>query len=203
MLGAAGAGAGVAAAGCLRSGPDCSDTLPDPWRGKRDAAVVVEAYEDFACPHCKRYNLQYVPRLVSEYVEPGRIRYEHHDYPIPVASPASWTAANAARAVQDLADREAFWTYVHRLFEEQSRLGLDLYESLAEEVGAPPTEVRAAAEERSYDDTVRCDKQTGSDRGVQGTPWVFVDGERVPFTTYGGLADAIDQALDLAGVGGG
>jgi protein-disulfide isomerase len=89
--------------------------------------------------------LDVLPRIEEQYVSSGRIRYEHHDFPIPVADPESYTAANAARAVATRTDGEAFWTYSRALFEKQSDLGPELYASLANEMDLDGDAVREAA----------------------------------------------------------
>ena len=103
-----------------------------PVKGDPEASVTVAAYEDFACPHCRDYVLEVVPELQSEFIEPGMIRYEHHDFPLPVADPGSYTAANAARAAQARAGDEAFWVAAEQLFENQDSLGTDLYSTVAD-----------------------------------------------------------------------
>lgn len=177
------------------SGTATSDVelLPTPVAGDPDAAVTVAVYEDFACPHCQTFNQDVYPDLRSEYVEPGAIRYEHHDLPIPVDETVSWQAPNAARAVQATVGDDAFYEYVHLLFANQRSLGPNTYEALADEVGADGATVRSAAENRRYDATIQADRQQGIDAGVRGTPTAFVNGELVE-ATFDALRSAIDQS---------
>lgn len=172
-----------------------SDTLPPPVRGDPQADVTVAAYEDFACPHCREYYLTVVPEIESAYIEPRRIRYEHHDFPIPVAEPESYTAANAARAVQDRADDGAFWEYARGLFENQSSLGPDLYASLANDGGLDGSAIREVAVNRAYSATVMENREQGLNEGVNSTPTVLVNGEAVSEPTADAIGSAIEQAL--------
>lgn len=205
LLGAAGLAAS-SLAGCLSSGASDSsnssnssggsDTaLPPPIKGDPQASVTVAAYEDFACPHCREYYLTVLPELESDYIDPGRIRYEHHDFPIPAAEPESYTAANAARATQDRADEGAFWEYARGLYENQSSLGSDLYASLADDMGLDGGAVREAGVDRQYTATVMGNREQGLNKGVDSTPTVFVAGEAVPETTAEAIRSAIEQAL--------
>lgn len=191
------------AAGCLGGGgtggsDEVEQQLPVPVAGDPDAAVVVAAFEDFRCPHCRRYNAEELPSVWSEYVEPGQIRYEHRDFP--VVDERSWTAANAARSVQNLGSTEDFWAYAEMLFANQSSLGPETYERLGDEVGVDGGQVRQAAAERTYDPTIRYDRQTGRDLGVSATPTVLVNGDPVT-DSEGNLthdADAIAAAIEQA-----
>lgn len=174
--------------------PTDTETLPTPVLGDPDADVTVLAFEDYVCGHCGSYVLEEFPDLVTEYIDPGTIRYEHHDFPLPL-SDESWRAPSAARAVQDSVGESAYWTYSQRLYANQSELGPELYASLAETVGADPETVRTAAVEERYETTVRADRQAGRDRGVEGTPTVFVDGSAVEGYGFETISQAIEDAL--------
>lgn len=174
--------------------PADAETLPTPVLGDPDADVTVMAFEDYVCPHCASYVLEVLPRLISEYVEPGTVRYEHHDFPLPL-SDDSWRAPSAARAVQETVGPKAYWEFSRRLYANQSDLGPELYASLAEEVGADPETVRTAAVEQRYETTVRADRQYGRDLGVDSTPTVFVDGSAVGGYGFDTIAQAIENAL--------
>jgi protein-disulfide isomerase len=170
-------------------------TLSAPALGPEDAGVTVMSFEDYACPHCKTYSLDVFPEIKSQFVDAGQIRYEFHDLPIPVADPASYTAANAARAVQDTVGDEAYFSFSKGLFENQGDLGPDLYGTLASDVGADPGTVRTAAAERRYQETVQADRQRGVEMGVQGTPAIFVDGTLVEGYSLDRVTGAIEDAL--------
>ncbi|MFC7045436.1 DsbA family protein [Halobacteriaceae archaeon GCM10025711] len=197
LSGCLGLGGGPSASG------DAVSELPPPVRGDPEADVTVMAFEDYACPHCAHYVLNILPDVVSNYAEPGKIRYEHHDFPIPVDGVESWRAGSAARAVQDTVGMDAFWEYSHKLYANQRNLGLDLYEQLAREVGAEdPGAIRAAAEANRYKPVLEADRQKGSDMGVGGTPTVFVNGRAVDPAAdgqsglgYGDIEAAIENAL--------
>jgi len=198
----------TASAGCLGGGgaseapelgeiaptstPDTDGTLPAPVAGDPDADVTVAVFEDYACSHCATYSMEVFPQIASEYLEPGTIRYEFHDFPIPVDETVSWQAANAARAVQANAGSQAFFEYSEALFANRSTLGPSTYADLSDTVDGGT--VREAATDRTYDRTVREDRQRGLDRGVGGTPEVFVDGSKVEGASYDAVSSAIEAA---------
>lgn len=196
------AGTGLAGlatlAGCL-GGPEPVETtatphgLPPPVAGDPQASVTVAVYEDFSCPHCATFNQEVFPRLREDYLEPGTVRFEHHDFPIPVDD-WSWPVASAARAVQHHAGDEAFFAYAERLFDAQGGYSLDRLASLAGAVGAPPDAVREAAAGESYRPVVATDREGGVERGVSGTPTAFVDDTKLTAPPYDELREAIEAA---------
>jgi protein-disulfide isomerase len=148
-------------------------------------------FEDYACPHCRDYTLDVAPDVYAAFTTNGRVRYEFHDLPIPVADRTSWQAASAAREVLASRGNRAFWTYNGLLFEHQNSLGPDTYASLAGEVGADPEAVRTAAVEGRYRAAVEADRQRAIDMGAEGTPAVFVDGDLVQ-PTFEAIRAAIE-----------
>ncbi|WP_338737968.1 DsbA family protein [Haloplanus salilacus] len=200
---AATAGLAGLSAGCLGGGggggtEDCDAgdeptvaELPAPTLGPDDPDVTVAAFEDFSCPHCATFSLEVIPELRSEYVEPGVIRFEHHDFPIPVDERWSWQAGSAARGVQDEVGDEAFFEYAHALFENQGDFSPALITDLAEDVGAPGCAIQADAVNETYRPVLEADRQSGLDSGVEGTPGVFV-GDRLVEPTYDAISAAIE-----------
>jgi protein-disulfide isomerase len=167
-------------------------SLPAPSLGADDAAVTIAAFEDFSCPHCRTFHLEELPSIEAELVG-GDVRYEHHDLPIPVSEQWSWAAAGAARAVQDGTDDATFFDYAKRLFENQGSYSMALVDSLADDVGADGCDARAAAANGRYRPVLEADRQRGVERGVQGTPTVFVNGTDVG-ATFADVRAAVEDA---------
>ncbi|WP_123534193.1 DsbA family protein [Halosimplex salinum] len=201
----AGAAASVAAglAGCsgLVTGQDDGDlattadaSLSTPTLGADDAPVTVGVYKDFACPACAQFNEQITPLIERDYVEEGVVRYEHYDFPLDMHDPESYTAANAARAVQDLAGDDAFFAFADALFANQSDQSPGTYAELAGDVDVEGDRVRSAAEGRTYRHVVSADKDRGLDEGVRGTPTVVVDGSIVDELSWEGIRSDIEAA---------
>ncbi|AKU07331.1 DsbA family protein [Haloferax gibbonsii] len=191
----------VAAIGCEVPARDTVDSLPTPVIGAEDASVVVDVWEDFACPHCATFAVEVAPQLRSEYVSEGVVRYRHHDLPIPVDDWWSWKGASAARAVQDEADDETFFEFAHTLYENQSEFtggdaegSLSTLRSLADDADLDGCSVAAAASRERYRPLIEAERTEAVDeRGFQGTPTVLVDGEQVP-PRWSDLQSAVEDA---------
>ncbi|MFB6130213.1 MAG: DsbA family protein [Salinigranum sp.] len=192
---AAAAGTAAGLAGCIggaagpSGGGNCPaaksgkvKTLAAPVIGDPEADVTVAAFEDFACPHCKHYSLETFPPIRKQFVDTKKVRYEQHDFPIPVNKKWSWAAGNAARSVQEQTDDATYFEYAHSLFENQTDYSMSLLGDLADRVGATPCAVRAAARDDTYKPVLESDRQDGIKKGVRGTPTVFVNGKPVRAT---------------------
>jgi protein-disulfide isomerase len=191
FLALGGAAATAALAGCSGGGSNAEPIVDGdrPARGDESAPVTVTAFEDFSCPHCRRFHAQVVPAIVDQYVEPGDVRYLHADFPIPVNERWSYAVAGAARAVFETAGSEGFWPFAAEIFPHQGSYSLDVVESVAAETADAGEAARTAAADGTYREEVEADRERGQELGVNGTPTVFVDDEQVE-------VDAIGEAIE-------
>jgi protein-disulfide isomerase len=200
----AAASAGVAGlAGCLGGGGDdegrdCSGeqrSVEVPAAGDPDSEVTVAAYEDFECPGCREYALNVYPQIEREYVEPGTVAYEHRDLPIPVEEEWSWRVPNAALAVLEDAGGEAYYGFVHEVYQHQGDYTEDIVGEVATNQGADEGVVREAIEEEPFCEQLNESRAEALDRGVESTPTVFVNDQRLEAPSAEELAEAIEEEL--------
>jgi protein-disulfide isomerase len=158
--------------------------------------VTVSVFEDYMCPHCATFALTIAPQVKQNYVETGDVRYEFYDFPLPVSSTLSYVVAEAARSVQNNVGMDAFWEFNQLIFENQQSINrpATIYD-YAEQVNADRESVQNEVRANVYRGLVEQDKETGIDQGVQGTPYVFVNGEYVENPMYNRLSERIDAAL--------
>jgi protein-disulfide isomerase len=62
--------------------------------GNPAAPVHLVEYGSLTCPHCKAFNDEGTPRLIADYVKPGKVSYEFRNY---VRDPYDIAAALIAR----------------------------------------------------------------------------------------------------------
>jgi protein-disulfide isomerase len=51
--------------------------------GSPNAPVTVEAYTDYECPHCARFYQEFMPQFTKDYIQTGKVRFVHKDFPLP------------------------------------------------------------------------------------------------------------------------
>lgn len=177
--------------------PQCGTEPPTdldaPTIGNANAGVTVAEYTDYSCPHCRTYALKVFPQIRQKYVRTGQIRYEHHDFPLPVDK---WSrpAANAAREVQRRAGDRTYFEYASALYQHQDAYSYDLFNELANTVNVPGKPVEEAARNGRYCKILNESIQQGHERGVSATPTVFVNGHKLPAPNAEKLSSAIEQA---------
>lgn len=166
-------------------------SLPTPVAGNTDdAAVTVAAYLDYSSALCREYVREVYPEVASKFVKNGKVRYEHHDFPLPI-NRWSWDAAVAARAVQDQLDAadpispsgmQYFWEFTKLAFENQPEYSTDRLASLADEVdsdAAAGEAVRDAIATEQYLPVVEADRRLAVERGVEQVPTILINGTEI------------------------
>ena len=191
----------IAAAAFLlidRGGPaaepvSLGDLSSRPTLGAADAPVQVALFEDFRCPHCATFTEEVMPRVESEFVEPGvaSVTFLH----FPVLGPASERAAVAATCVARQAE-DAFWEVETALMRSQDRIAEDA--GLRDVIRSYAPGLDEAAFEACFQgdealEVVRADAALAGELGLRGTPSVLVDGVQVD-PTWSAVSAAIREA---------
>src|SRR4051812_34535140 len=83
--------------------------------GQANAPITITEWGDYNCPHCQEFARSVETSLVSQYVEPGKVKFEFRDYPF-----LGDSATRAAEAASCAADQNAFWQYHDTLYLNQS-----------------------------------------------------------------------------------
>ncbi|WP_313406890.1 thioredoxin domain-containing protein [Aeromicrobium sp.] len=164
-----------------------------------DGAPVVEVYEDFLCPHCGEFESS-TGALLKQQADAGAIVLRFMPMTIMDGQASEGPAhdvMNAAVCAAEQEDPAAFWSMHSALFAEK------YYEG-----GGSPSasELSAVAEESGVADIESCirsgeyvpwlgeAREAAQDRGVTGTPTVFVADKKIEDVSPASIQKAIDAA---------
>jgi protein-disulfide isomerase len=168
-----------------------------PSIGNADASVTVVEFGDYACPHCRDFELNTFSQLKDNYIDNDRINFKFVNYAF--LGESSTEAAVASECVYRQ-DEEQFWDYHKALFENQGSpewTSTDNLVSTAEASteGLNYEELRSCINGQETLDEVQKDRRIANQAGVRSTPTVFLNGEKVNNWQYNNLAQAIDEQL--------
>jgi len=186
------------------------DVANRPVRGNPDAKVTIINFDDLECGYCARMHQTFFPDTVNRYK--GLIKFVYKDFPLEEIHP--W-AVHAAVDANCLASQngDVYWTYVdylHSHGDEVNGADRDLKKSfealdrIARQEGTlgklDSTKLDACIAKQD-ESQVRTSAHEAETLGIEGTPAMFINGERIP----GALAEdklwlVIDRALRAAGV---
>jgi protein-disulfide isomerase len=144
----------------------------DPARGPANAKVTLVLFSDFQCPFCSRVNPT-LTQLEQESKGDLRVIWKHRPLPMHPNARGAAAAAEAARA------QGKFWQMHDKLFENQQKLGPELYEGLARELGLNAGKFKAALADPKIAARIDADDRQAVEVGAGGTPTMFLNCRQV------------------------
>ncbi len=172
-------------------------SLPDMALGPADAKVTIVEFASMTCPHCAAFNEQVFPKIKSEFIDTGKIRYVFREFPLDIkAADGSMLSRCIAKddapkyfAVTDLLFRQQNDWVVKNTTETLTRIG--------KQAGLSQQEVEACLKDQSLLDKIAADQKYASDvLKVDSTPTFFVNGERIKGeTSFDEFAKRINAVL--------
>lgn len=178
---------------------------PNPdgtFMGNPDAKVKILLFEDFQCSACKNYAKEIEPLVISQIIAPGLAYYQFHHFPFLDDRSADKNSDRAALASECAAEQNRFWDYKQILFANQTGLPGQFsdirLEAFADSLKLDMNAFKSCVKTAKYQSKIDADLQLVSERGVTGTPSVFVNGiEASPgqVPTYERIMELVQQAL--------
>jgi protein-disulfide isomerase len=163
----------------------------DHIQGGADAKCTLVEYGDYECPHCGHAH-PIVKRVQKHFGK--KLRFVFRNFPLAEMHPH---AESAAESAEYAGAQGKFWEMHDGLFENQAQLGGALYLKLAQQLGLPPQDLRAAVEKREFLARVKSDFTGGVRSGVNGTPTFFINGKRYDGSfEFADLVEAIETAIE-------
>jgi protein-disulfide isomerase len=140
--------------------------------GDPSAPCTVVEYGDYQCPACgEAYPI--VKRLQASFGTSMRLVFRN--FPLAELHPL---ASHAAEAAEFAAVGGQFWAMHDLLFANQQDLRDDVLSRLVERLKLPAEGLRQALARSSYAGRIDADIDGGIRGGVNGTPTLFINGQR-------------------------
>jgi protein-disulfide isomerase len=174
-----------------------------PAIGDPNAPVKLALFEDFKCPACKSFEEIVWPKIEREYVDAGKVQAFFIYQQI---IPNSTTAGIASECVFEQ-NPDLFWDYKTIVYRSQGNEAQDwataskmveLARTYVPDINAE--ELNTCLAENRHADKVKADTDMGKAIGVQGTPTLFINGQKLEVTaqSYDEYYQQIKAALDSA-----
>lgn len=155
--------------------PDFLIQDDDVVRGDPKAPITMLEYSDFTCGFCEKFFHETFPKLLSEYIETGKVRFVYRDFPRGIGSPLR--AADAARCA---GEQHAYWPMHDRLFNSGGRLAQDDLKQYAKELKLNGEQFSACMAAHRYMQDIEKDLRDAGSLGIRGTPAFVLFPTKVP-----------------------
>lgn len=134
--------------------------------GGRGARIVLIEFADYQCPYCRTFHMGAFLDIKRAYVDTGLVRYFYKDFPLPGHA----HAMDASVAAHCAGAQGKYGSMQDRLYEEQARLGEELYTELAAALALDAKQFQACMRGAPARQAVERDLREARALGVKATP---------------------------------
>lgn len=166
-------------------------TADQPWQGGEKAGVTIVEFTDHECPSCA-VSFSVIEEVVREYN--NRVRWVIREFPLSQHA----NAFKAAEIAEGAREQGKYFEYVRLVYANQKTLSTEKLFEYAAQAGLDRKKLDEGLASGRYAEEVKKDIQEGNRIGVNSTPSVYINGQRVKDKTKEGLKAAIDTALKEA-----
>ncbi len=151
--------------------------LGDTVIGKPGAPVTIIEYASLACPICRVFHAQVLPKIKKAYIDTGKVTYIYREFPI-------GKSAQAAAVVSRCVPAKDYFRISERMMANQNKwaaqeIQADALYKLVQDTGVTRDAFDSCLANQSINEGIVWVKQRGRKLGVQGTPTFFINGQKL------------------------
>lgn len=147
--------------------------------GSADAPITVVEYASVTCVHCASWHESVWPKMQSDYIDTGKVRFVYREFPTPPQN-----LAMAGFLIANCADESKFFANIGLQYERQESLiagartgrAKQDYEALAKAAGLNEQEYMACLQNENERNRLEAVIRGGMEAGVAATPSFFING---------------------------
>ena len=155
-------------------------SLPDMTLGPANASVTITEFASMTCPHCAAFNENVFPKIKSEYIDSGKVRYVFREFPLDIKAAAGSMLSRCI--AKD--DGAKYFAVTDMLFKQQNDWVMkNTTESLArigKQAGLSQQGVENCLKDQALLDKIAADQKYAAEvLKVDSTPTFFLNGEKI------------------------
>jgi len=155
-------------------------SLPDMALGPANASVTVTEYASMTCPHCAAFNENVFPKIKSEYIDSGKVRYVFREFPLDIKAAAGSMLARCI--AKD--DAGKYFAVVDMLFKQQNdwvvKNTTETLTRIGKQAGLSQQADEDCLKDQALLDKIAADQKFANEvLKVNSTPTFFINGEMI------------------------
>jgi protein-disulfide isomerase len=152
--------------------------------GAAEAPVTILLFSDFQCPNCRIFAEGAEKQVIAQFVDTGRARLEYRHFIVIDGNVGGSESRDAAEASECASDQGQFWNYHDLLYANGGREGGGAYtirrlKAMAAGMGLDAATFDQCLDSNQHAADVRADEALAAQLGVNSTPSIFVNGNKV------------------------
>lgn len=171
-----------------------SGANPSRTKGRENARVTIEVFNDYQCPSCSVFNEKL---KIIEWKFPNDLQIVFRQFPLTVVHNK---AMLAAQAVEAAGMQGKFWEMSDVILERQRKWtakesARDAFVYYAKKIGLNVQMFKSDLDSQQVKDRISADVERGKYLNVTGTPAVFLNGRILDFAELDELEKLIKENL--------
>ena len=155
-------------------------SLPDMALGPANASVTITEFASMTCPHCAAFNETVFPKIKSEYIDSGKIRFVFREFPLDIKAAAG---SMLARCIAK-EDAGKYFAVIDMLFKQQNdwviKNTTETLIRIGKQAGLSQQQVEDCLKDQALLDKIAADQKFAAEvLKVNSTPTFFINGEMV------------------------
>jgi len=155
-------------------------SLPNMALGPANASVTITEYASMTCPHCAAFNETVFPKIKSEYIDTGKVRYVFREFPLDIKAAAGSMLARCI--AKD--DAGKYFAVIDMLFKQQNdwvtKNTTETLTRIGKQAGLSQQAVEDCLKDQALLDKIAADQKFANEvLKVNSTPTFFINGEMI------------------------
>jgi len=155
-------------------------SLPDMALGPATSPVTITEYASMTCGHCANFNETVFPKIKSEFIDTGKIRYVFREFPLDIKAAAG---SMLARCIAN-GDSGKYFAVIDMLFKQQNdwvmKNTAETLTRIGKQAGLSQQAVETCLKDQALLDKIAADQKFASEvLKVNSTPTFFINGEMI------------------------
>jgi len=148
--------------------------------GPANAPVTITEFASMTCPHCAAFNETVFPKIKSEYIDTGKIRYVFREFPLDIKAAAGSMLARCI--AKD--DAGKYFAVIDMLFKQQNDWVLknttETLIRIGKQAGLSQQVIEECLKDQALLDKIAADQKYASEvLKVDSTPTFFINGDKI------------------------
>ena len=149
--------------------------------------TIIE-YASMTCPHCSDFHNETFPKIKSDLIETGKVKYIFRDFPLDQYAMAGTLIANCV-------SEDRYFDVINVLLKTQKKWIQNGYQgllSIAKNFGLSISQVEVCLSDEKLIKLIESNMSIATNSfGITGTPSVFVNGKKISSLDYQEMLDEI------------
>lgn len=155
-------------------------SLPDMALGPANATVTITEFASMTCPHCAAFTEKVFPKIKSEYIDTGKIRFVFREFPLDIKAAAGSMLARCI--AKD--DSGKYFAAIDMLFRQQEAWAMknttETLTRIGKQAGLSQQQVEDCLKDQPLLDKIAADQKYANEvLKVNSTPTFFINGEMI------------------------